>query len=102
MSKKVLWRFYWDCRRMGHVEGVFVATQAQVSAAMNKRVCFGEILGKHSEISGTLEEKDLTRLTDDQDFIAKAAEYGIASSGYNPLEYLSEEEDETDEEEQTT
>jgi hypothetical protein len=90
---KVMWKFHWDCRRMGTVRGVFVATEAQVKAALGKRVYFGEILGKHSEVFGTLEEKDLARVTDDQAFIAKAEEYGIASNGYNPLEYLSEEEE---------
>lgn len=95
-EKKVLWKFYWDCRRMGSVEGVFVATEAQVKEAIGKRVYFGEILGKHSEVQGVLEEKDLKRLTDDQDFIAKAETYGIASTGYNPLNHLPEEEADDD------
>jgi hypothetical protein len=93
-DKKVLWKFYWDCGRMGSVDGVFVATEKEIADAIGKRVYFGEILGKHSEVHGTLNQKDLTRLTDDQDFIAKALEYGVASNGYNPLSYLPEEENE--------
>lgn len=93
---KALWKFHWDCRRMGHVRGLFVATDEEIQAALGKGVYFGEILGKHSEIFGVLEEKDLTRLTDEPDFIAKFEEYGCGN-GYNPLDYLSEDE-ETEEE----
>lgn len=89
MSKKALWRFYWDVRRHGSVRGLFVATDDEVQKALGEYVYFGEILGKHSEVSGTLEEADLTRLTDDADFIAKFEEYGCAS-GYNPLQYINE------------
>ena len=98
-EKKVVWKFYWDCRRMGEVEGVFIATDAEIKAALGKNVYFGEILGKHSEIQGVLEEKDLTRLTDDQEFISKAEQYGLSRSGYNPLEYLHEEDEEEEREE---
>jgi hypothetical protein len=90
---KVLWKFHWDCGRMGDVRGVFVATEDEIVVALGKRVYFGEILGKHSEVAGTLRKEDLTLLTDDQDFITKAIAYGVASNGYNPLEYLSEEEE---------
>jgi hypothetical protein len=81
------------------VRGVFVATDDEIKAALGKDVYYGEILGKHSEVRGTLEEKDLVRLTDDEDFIAKAEKYGCASNGYNPLEYLEEQKDEDGEEE---
>jgi hypothetical protein len=81
---------------MGYVRGLFVATDDEIKAAIGRKVYFGEILGKHSEIYGTLEEKDLVRLTDDPDFIAKFKEYGCAS-GYSPLEYLEDEEEETEE-----
>lgn len=55
--------------------------------AIGKRVYFGEILGKHSEILGELEEKDLRVLTEYHDFIEKFEEFGCAS-GYNPLQYI--------------
>lgn len=85
-----LYGFHWDCGRMGAVIGTFVADDAEVAKALGQRVYFGEILGKHSEVEGTLEEKDIAVLTDDQDFIAKFVEYGL-DSGYNPLSYLSKE-----------
>jgi hypothetical protein len=58
-----------------------------IKPAIGLRVYFGEILGKHSEVFGELEEKDLEVLTDDETFIAKFNEYGCAS-GYNPLSYI--------------
>ena len=58
-----IFKFHWDCGRMGDVLATFAATQEEVDAAIGKKVYFGEILGKHSEIYGTLEKKDLTVLT---------------------------------------
>ncbi len=55
---------------------------------IGKKVFFGEILGKNSEIFGTLEEKDIKILTDDQDFIEKFEKFIGKSTGYNPLHYI--------------
>lgn len=85
---KKVYKFFWDCGRMGNVEGIFVADDEEVKKHIGSRIYFGEILGKHSEIDGSLEWKDLTVLTDDQDFIEKAIKFGIDSFGYNPLRYL--------------
>jgi len=91
-SGKVLARFHWDCGRMGHVEGLFVTTPQALQAAYGKHVYFGEILGKHSDISGPLGEGDIRILTDDADFLAKLETFvGADVAGYNPLNYLAEE-----------
>ena len=89
---KAIYEFNWDIRRMGVVESIFIADKETVAKAIGKEVYFGEILGKHSEIYGTLEEGDLTVKSEDQDFIAKVIEiFGDGTiSGYNPLKYLSE------------
>lgn len=84
-----LYRWHWDCGRMGSLEGVFVADEEDVRAAYGRRVYFGKVLGKHSDVHGTLEESEFTILTDDQDFIAKALMYGVAHSGYDPLSYIT-------------
>ena len=73
---------------MGTVSGVFAATKEKVDESLGKGVHFGEILGKHSDVHGTLEQKDLTVLTEDQDLISKAAEFGLIPFGYSPLDYL--------------
>lgn len=75
---------------MGEVRSTFIADEDYLKSCIGKEVYFGEILGKHSEIYGVLEEKDLTVLTDDQDFIEKAEKYGIDSIGHNPLRNLRE------------
>lgn len=86
----ILVRFKWNCGRMGEVEGLFVTTRATLAASYGKQVYFGEILGKHSEVYGTLDEKDITILTDDPVFLAKFTELlGRDVSGYNPLSYMS-------------
>lgn len=84
---------------MGEVEGLFIAEETDVSAALGKDVYFGEILGKHSDISGTLDAEDLTVMSDDQEFISKVEQvFGTTClSGYCPLDYLSEDEDEDEE-----
>lgn len=94
---KKLYRFGWDCGRMGEVEGLFIADDAEVEKLIGCNVYFGEILGKHSEVTGTLDEEDLEVLTDDQEFLTKLTEltgFDSTISGYNPLDYIDEDEDE--------
>ena len=88
-----IYSFYWNCGRMGELSGIFVATTDDVEKAIGKEVCFGEVLGKYSDIYGPLQAKDLTVVSQDQDFIKKfetifGADY---FTGYNPLHYLEEE-----------
>ena len=86
-----LYRFYLDLRRMGCVEGLFVEEESVVKESIGKMVYFGEILGKHSDVQGELEEKHLTVVSEDQDFITKLEELlGSNVSGYNPLSYMDE------------
>ena len=83
-----LYRFHWDVGDRGDIASVFVADDEKVSAAIGKTVYFGEVLGKHSDITGTLEENDLKILSEDQTFILKAQECGLVPLGYNPLNYM--------------
>lgn len=92
MSKKLLYKFYWDVGRMGEVESFFIADPNAVKKAIGRQVYFGEILGKHSEVEGELEEADFEAISDDQEFIAKFEKI-IGETGYNPLDCLSEEEE---------
>ncbi len=81
------------CGRGGDLTSVFVADDATVKAAIGKRLYFGEVLGKHSEVYGDLDEGDLTVLTDDQSFIERFEQYVPKGVGRNPLNYLSDEEE---------
>jgi hypothetical protein len=89
---KVLVSFKWDVGRMGDVTGLFVTTTEKLEGLYGKQVYFGEILGKHSEICGTIDPKEITIKATDPVFIDKLVEI-IGSetiSGYNPFDYLEE------------
>jgi len=84
-----IYEFHWEVGRMGDVEGLFVADDADVANLIGKEIYFGEILGKHSEVYGTLEKGDLVVKSDDPEFVEKFIEimgYGTVS-GYNPFDY---------------
>lgn len=86
---KAIYKFYWDCGRNGDVTGVFVSEKEQIEAAIGKKVYFGEILGKHSEVYGTLDRDDIKEITNNQEFVKMFEEYEL-STGYNPLRYIEE------------
>jgi hypothetical protein len=96
INMKVLARFYWDYGRMGELNCIFIAEEEDVYNLIGKEIYFGEVLGKHSEVEGTIEERDITIISEDQDFINKCEEvFGSKTiSGYNPLNYIEEEEEE--------
>lgn len=84
---KGIYEFYWDCGRQGDLSGLFIADNAEVEAVIGNTVYFGEILGKHSEVEGDVEAKDITLITDDTDFILKFETFmGTGTiSGVNPV-----------------
>lgn len=86
---KTLYKFKWDCHRMGDVVGVFVEDSKKIKSLIGKDVYFGEILGKHSEICGTLDEGDLEVLSVQTDFV-ESFERIVGNIGYNPVEYINE------------
>lgn len=84
-----LYRFDLDCGRSGDVEGIFLATEREVEAAYGRTCNFGEILGKHSEVSCVLTAKHIKLLTTDPGFIAKARKYKLVPSGHSPLQAIT-------------
>lgn len=87
--EKYLWKFFWDCGRSGELGGLFVATEDEIEEAIGSEVYFGEVLGKHSEVYGELEEGDIRKL----DVSPLAVEevsviLGDTWSGFNPLHYV--------------
>lgn len=87
---KGIYKFYWDCGRQGSVDGCFVADESEIENSIGKEVYFGDILGKHSEIYGILDESDFELSTTDPKVVELFEIFKLAS-GYNPLEYISEE-----------
>lgn len=86
---KVIVEFFWDCGA-GVVTGLFICDKQDLEKIEGKEVYFGEILGKHSEISGTISADDFVIKTEDQEFIQKFIEIiGDGTiSGYNPFDYV--------------
>lgn len=98
MDKKYLWNFEWDCGRQGYLEGLFIAPKSEVESIIGKEVYFGEVLGKHSEIFGEIEISDLKQIDASDDLIKELEDlFGTDVSGYNPLNYLPEDEEDEDE-----
>lgn len=93
-----LYSFYVDCGRMGSLDGLFIATQEEVTQAIGKEMYFGEVLGKHSDVQGTLEAHEITLVSDDREKVDWLLGLcGHSVSGFNPLDYINE--DDSDEEE---
>ena len=85
-----LYEFHWDCGRQGNVNGMFIADEKAVDIAMGNEVSFGEILGKHSDVRGYLEECDLKVVEVSGQTVKELKNaLGCTISGYNPLNYVS-------------
>lgn len=97
---QTLYKFYWDVHRNGEIESLFIADSEQVEAVMGMTVYFGDVLGKHSDIQGTLDPEDLTIITQEPGVIADL--YRLFSGdrrsktgtliGLNPLHSLQDDE----------
>ena len=95
---KKLYAFHWDCGRMGELDGLFVATDEVIEIIVGKVVNFGEVLGKHSDVYGTLKDSDLRVSSEDPAVIAwfeREFKYGF---GHQPISQLRDEGGLTDEE----
>ncbi|MDR7001605.1 hypothetical protein [Neobacillus niacini] len=94
MNEKHLYSFECDCGRMGALYGLFIATESEVTDAVGKNAYFGEVLGKHSEVYGTIEESYITKIEVSPLTLKELEDkFGDTLSGYNPLEYLSGEDE---------
>lgn len=92
---KKLYSFYWDCGRMGNLQGLFIAEESEVQKILGKEVYFGEVLGKHSEIYGTVDDNDIEIVSEDREKVEWLENLlGSTVSGYNPLDYYAPTEDE--------
>lgn len=93
---KILVKFHWDYGRMGNVNGLFITTKEKLEDVYGRDVYFGEILGKHSEVYGELNEEDFTIVSEEQDKIEWLQNLmgSETISEYNPFDYLDDEEDE--------
>ena len=95
-SKLRLVAFNYDYGRQGFLSGNFVLDETgwnrlQALIKDGDTVYFGEVLGKHSDVYGPIEDSDIGVVTEDQDWLYKAEELGInLDVGYNPLDYYED------------
>jgi hypothetical protein len=88
---KTLYKFNFSCGRKGDLYGLFIEDSDEVQKLIEsgKEICFGEVLGKHSNICGPVEVSDVTKITDDPVVIKIVEDYKLCV-GYNPFNYLEE------------
>jgi hypothetical protein len=94
---KAIYKMHCDCGRMGALTGIFTAEKSDMAEliASEKEVYFGEVLGKHSQIRGPIEEDEITLVSDDPS-VVELFESLKMDTGYNPFDYITDE-DEDDE-----
>ena len=80
----------------GVMSGLFICTKGELEALKGKDVCFGSALGKHSEVMTNVAYDYCEIVSEDQDLIHDLLTvFGDNNiSGYNPLDYVVESEDE--------
>ena len=83
-SIKGVYKYRESFGRMGDLEGVFVATRSEVADAMGKETYLGEVLGKHSEVSASVNGDTVKLLTEAVEAVDLVEKYGLAN-GVNPL-----------------
>lgn len=91
-----LYQFNKYIYREGDIEGIFIAEPKDINKLIGSFAYFGEALGKHSNVGCVIEQKDIKQLDvldSTVDDLLKVI--GTDISGYNPLNYLvdSNEED---------
>lgn len=85
---KALFKLNFDCGRQGCLEGIFVADTEDVEYLKKNNICvyFGEVLGKHSEVYGPIDDNEIELLTTEASVIEVVQKYDL-TNGYNPFEY---------------
>jgi len=84
---KAIYKLHYDCGRQGELNGVFVAEKAKMQWLKETRqeIYFGEVLGKHSEVSGPLDDVDFTLVSENEEAIKLVNDLDL-QTGFNPLE----------------
>lgn len=76
--------------RSGSLESVFAATEEQIAWIVGKDIWFGDVWGKHSSVSLTMETQDFTVVTEDPTAVKTFKEI-IKLTGDCPFNYLEDE-----------
>ena len=85
---KAIYKLNLDCGRYCSLYGIFVADKEYVDTLIDSgiEIYFGEVLGKHSDVSLIIKETDIDLITDDVKVVDMFEEYEL-STGINPFDY---------------
>lgn len=79
---KKLWKFEWYSN-YAFIGGLFAATDEEVQNLIGKEVFFGEYAGKHSEVHRTIEDGEITLVSDNPIVVEAVGNFGL-----NPLDFV--------------
>ncbi|MDA3855100.1 MAG: hypothetical protein PF569_02490 [Candidatus Woesearchaeota archaeon] len=84
-----LYRLNIDCGRSGELYGIFIADKDAINHIIHDKIkiYFGEVLGKHSEIFGVIDEGEIELITDDPKILSIVEKYNL-EIGINPLDFI--------------
>lgn len=91
---KKIYKYSESFRRMGRLEGVFVADSDIVESMLGKEVYIGEALGKHSEVTASISTETITPISDDASIVDFFEKHLNGSCGTNPVSAYDEQEEE--------
>ncbi len=85
---KALYKMEVDCGRQGSLKGIFIADDKDVEILVKHKleVHFGEVLGKHSDVCGAIDEDEIIKITDEENVIEIFEKHHL-DSGYDPFGY---------------
>jgi len=89
---ETIYRMEFDYGRMGSLSGLFIAESDEIDTLITseREINFGEILGKHSDVCCSLTRSDIDVISSDPADIEFFKRLNL-QTGYNPLDFLSEE-----------
>lgn len=91
MAKNVYEFTFDDC--YGILYGIFVATPEEVAKLIGQEAYFGEVLGKHSEVYGTISANHISLLTDNPEVVKWLEEKECGGLGYNPFDHVEKQDE---------
>lgn len=95
-AKQGIYKWHACFGRMGDLDGIFGATDAEIKELSGKVVNFGEVLGKHSDIRYTIDPKDFECVSTKKSEIAFFLRLNL-SSGWDPIAQYRQQESEREE-----
>ncbi len=91
---KAVFKLQADCGRSGNLYGLFISDTEKVKKLIENKteVYFGEVLGKHSEVFGALDDNEIILVSSDENVVRMVEELNM-KVGFNPFDYLDDEEE---------